>query len=151
VKPWIFALPLALLSTFAMADPLKVEDAVVPLSPPTAMAHAAYMKLLNASLSEVEVIGASAEGYAMAHLHVSEEKNGVATMSSVESIIIDPDQHVIFEPGGLHIMLMRPTVELEEGGTVEISLSFADGSTQAIKASVVSREALASFLHGHGS
>lgn len=147
----MFVLTLALLPTFGVAGPLKVEDAVVPLAPPTSKAHAAYMKLHNASNADVELIGALAEGYAMTHLHLSEEQNGVATMTSVDAITIAPEQNVMFEPGGLHIMLMRPAATLEEGASVPITLLYADGTQQEIEATVVSRDALRSMSHDHES
>lgn len=147
----ILALPLAVLPALCMADPLEVQNAVVPLTPPTAMAHAAYMKLQNVSGSEVELIGASADGYAMTHLHLSEDKNGVATMTAVDAIAFAPEQKVLFAPGGLHIMLMRPENTLEEGATIDISLLFSDGTEQAVVAKVVPRDAVEDMLHDHGS
>ena len=118
MRQFAVALTFVLFPTLGTAEPLKVENAILPLTPPTSMAHAAYMKLQNVSNADVELIGASAEGYAMTHLHLSEETNGVATMTSVDSIKISPEQHVKFEPGGLHIMLMRPEEALEEGASI---------------------------------
>lgn len=151
MRRFMVALSFVLLPSLGMAEPLKVENAVVPLTPPTSMAHAAYMTLHNVSKADVELIGASAEGYAMTHLHLSEEKDGIATMTAVDAVKIEPEQHVMFQPGGLHIMLMRPEAALEDGATIPITLLYADGTEQKIEAAVIPRDALQSMSHNHGS
>ncbi|GAA6181862.1 copper chaperone PCu(A)C [Shimia sp. NS0008-38b] len=142
---------LAFLPVAAFADPLKVENAYVPLAPPSSMAHAAYMELRNQSDASKELVGVSAEGYGMAHLHISEEKNGVATMSAVHMLQISADSAVTFAPGGLHIMLMHPQIPQAEGDHVHITLTFADGGTQIVVAKVMKASAHAHMLHNHGS
>jgi copper(I)-binding protein len=137
------ALALLLLPTAALAGEVKVENPMVPLAPPGAMAHAAYMTLTNTGETPMELVGAKAEGYGMTHIHLSEVKNDIATMSAVEQVAIAPGQTVAFEHGGLHLMLMRPDGTKSEGDQVPITLEFSDGSTQAIKA-VVMRQ-----VHGH--
>ena len=134
------ALALVIFPTVGLADGLMVKNAMVPVAPPSAKAHAAYMELHNHGDALKALIGVTAEGYAMAHLHVSEEKDGVATMSAVSQIDIAPEQSVALMPGGLHIMLMRPSAPVAEGDTVAITLEFADGSTQAVTARVMKRD-----------
>ena len=146
-------LALALLPAFAFADPLKVEHPMVPLAPPSAQVHAAYMVLHNESADDMQLIGVSAEGYAMAHLHKSEEKNGVATMSAVHMIEITAGSHVTLEQGGLHIMLMRPDAPAKAGDQVAIELAFADGTTQTVMAEVhkMDSKMMGHAHHHHGS
>ncbi|MEO1306877.1 MAG: copper chaperone PCu(A)C [Pseudomonadota bacterium] len=138
-----------LLPATAFADGIRVEDPFVPLAPPTARVHAAYITLTNDGAAERQLVSISADGYAMAHLHLSEEKDGVATMSSVDLIALAPGQTVNFEPGGLHIMLMGPANPLAEGETVSLTLEFANGETEAVDAMVMP---LGHGAHeGHGS
>lgn len=68
------------------------------------------MTLTNTGQATRSLIGVSATGYHMAHLHRSEEKDGVAMMSAVHQLDIAPGQTVTFEHGGLHVMLMHPMV-----------------------------------------
>ena len=120
----------------------------------SAMAHAAYMQLQNHTHATKSLIAVSAEGYAMAHLHLSEDKNGVATMTAVDQIDIAPHQTVNLAPGGLHIMLMRPDAPAALGDTVSITLQFADGTTQAVDAVVQKRAHVGHgdhSTHQHGS
>ncbi len=142
------ALALMVLPSVGLAEGLKIENATVPLAPPTAKVHAVYMDLHNHGHETKALIGASAEGYAMAHLHLSEEKDGIATMTAIDQIDIAPHQSVQLAPGGLHIMLMRPAAPVNEGDKVAITLEFSDGSTQAVTA-LVMKHVHSSDGHGH--
>lgn len=143
-----FALALMLLPSQVLAGDLFVDEPVVPLAPPGAMAHAAYFTLTNNGTVPRQLIGVSADGYMMAHVHKTEVKNDVASMLSVDLLEIAPGQSVDFERGGLHIMLMRPNAPLKEGNSVELVLEFANGETMAIAAKVVPT---VSRAHLHGS
>ncbi|KUP91298.1 copper chaperone PCu(A)C [Tritonibacter horizontis] len=128
---------LALLwATSAFAQQLRVEAAYVPLAPPGVMTHAAYMTLANAGTAPLRLVGVTAAGYAMAHLHASAEQDGVATMAMLHQLEIAPGQTIALAPGGLHIMLMHPDRTLQAGDTVELVLSFADGTSQSVTATV---------------
>ncbi len=142
---------LLLLPHIVSAESLMVENAIVPQAPPIAMAHAAYMDLHNQSDQTKALIGVSAPGYAMAHLHLSKEEDGVATMTAVEQIDISPGQSLTLKPGSLHIMLMRPTATPKLGEAVPIILKFADGSTQRIDATVKKRNHVGHAHQKHGS
>lgn len=125
------------LPTMSFADGLTVENPLVPLAPASAMAYAAYMSLINPTDEIRQIIGVSSEGYMMAHFHLSEIKNDIATMSAVDMVELAAGQTVTLQHGGLHIMLMRPMAPKAEGDMVAITLEFADGSTQAIDAMVM--------------
>ena len=122
--------------TLAFAGDVTVTDAYIPLTPPGMMAQAAYMTLTNSGDVSRNLIGVSAEGYAMVHIHRSEHSAGVATMSSVDVIEIAPGQSVELAPGGLHIMLMHPKNPQAEGAMVPLSLRFADGEVLDVSAEV---------------
>lgn len=146
------ALAFLALPTGAFSGDLLVKDAFVPVAAPGAMAHAGYMMIMNHSDTAAQLIGVSAEGYAMAHFHKSEVVNDVAMMSMVDVVDIAPGQTVMLERGGLHIMLMKPDGTPSEGDTVTITLEFADGSTQPVDAMV---KPMMKGMHGghsgHGS
>ena len=126
-------------ATALAAQDIKATDAYVPQSPPGSMAQAAYMNLENTSDKVRSVIGVKASGYGMAHLHTSEIKDGVATMSMVHQLDIAPGQSVSLKPGSFHIMLMRPETMAKVGDTVNLKLLFADGDALEVTAEVKSR------------
>ena len=125
--------------TLGFAEGLTISDPIVPLAPKVVMAHAAYMQVTNNGDTTRSLIGVTAPDYAMAHIHLSSEKDGVATMTAMDQLDIKPGQSITLEPGGLHVMLMRPSVPLTLGGTVAFDLQFANGETVSVSADVVER------------
>lgn len=140
-------LALMLLPTALSAGELTVENPMVPLAPPGVVAHAAYFTLTNTGEASRQLIGVSAEGYMMAHIHKTEVTDDIASMSSVDLLEIAPGQSVAFEHGGLHIMLMRPKAPLEDGGIVDLTLEFANGEAIPVSAKVMPMK---DHAHSHG-
>ncbi|MCV3273296.1 copper chaperone PCu(A)C [Roseobacter sinensis] len=140
------ALALLLVPATGLVADITVDKPIIPLAPPGAMVHAAYMTISNTDDVVKQLVGVSAEGYAMAHMHKTEVKGDVATMLAVDVLEIAPGQSVVFESGGLHLMLMHPEAPARVGDTVALTLEFSDGSTDAVSAKVVK------MIHGgHGS
>lgn len=140
------AFAMLLLPTVAFAGDISVESPMVPLAPPSAMAHAAYMTLTNSGDATKSLIGVSADGYAMAHIHKTEVVNDVVSMASVDMIELAPGKAVTLESGGLHIMLMKPAAAIAEGDAINLTLEFDDGTTQTVSAMVMNMK----HSHGHG-
>nr|WP_256368242.1 copper chaperone PCu(A)C [Mangrovicoccus sp. HB161399] len=120
----------------AHAGDIAVTEARVALAPPGARTLAAYMVVANAGAAPRALAGVRAEGFAMAHLHHSMEKDGVAMMAAMDQIEIAPGGSVAFAPGGLHVMLMGPRKALAVGNEVVLTLIFADGAEIAVTAPV---------------
>lgn len=116
-----------LCATSLAAQDIKINNAYIPLAPPGVMTHAAYLKLENTGDQPRSLIGVSAEGYGMAHLHQSKEHDGVATMSMVHQMDIAAGQTVTLKPGSFHIMLMHPQGKSVAGDMVPLTLLFANG------------------------
>lgn len=126
--------------TLGVAGDIKITDAFVPLAPKGVMVHAAYMDITNTGDTARSMIGVTAPDYAMAHIHQSMEKDGVATMTAMHQLDIKPGQTVTLEPGGLHVMLMKPKTPLELGQTILLKVAFANGETINVPANVVRRD-----------
>lgn len=124
----------------AAAGDLMLVSAWVPVAPPGAMSHAAYVTLHNHGDTPRILIGASAEGYAMTHLHESKETDGVATMSMIHQIEIPAGGMLKMAPGGLHVMLMKPEAVTADGSIVDLIFTFANGDTMKIEAEVKPRD-----------
>lgn len=137
MKPALIALmALVALPNLAAAQELQVTQAIVPLSPPGVMAHAAFMQITNTGTKPRSLIGVRSADYAMAHIHQSQEQNGIATMSALDAVQIAPGQTVSFAHGGLHVMLMHPKTRQHEGDTVQFTLDFANGEQVPVLATV---------------
>ena len=126
--------------TLGFAGDITITDPFVPMAPKGVMAHAAYMQVTNTGDTTRRLIGVAAPDYAMAHIHLSSEKDGVATMTAMGQLDIKPGQTVTLEPGGLHVMLMKPSIPLALGEAVSFDLQFANGDTVAVSAEVVTRD-----------
>lgn len=133
----IAALVFAIFPTLLWGGDITVTHAYVPIGPKSVMVNAAYMDLSNTGTDTRSLIGIKAPRYAMAHLYHSVEQDGVATMSAMHQIDILPGQTVSLKPGGMHVMLMKPNTPVQLGGTVELTLEFADGDVLSVSASVV--------------
>ena len=113
---------------------ITIEDAWVRQPPPGAGMTAGYARITNRTDSGIVITGARAQGYGLAEIHRTVIDNGVARMRHVEKLAVKPGEAVVLEPGGLHLMLMRP--ETAPGDSVAIELVLDDGSRIAFDATV---------------
>jgi copper(I)-binding protein len=65
----------------------------------------------------------------MVMLHQSREMNGVEHMLAVKSVTVAAHGTVKFQPGGYHLMCMKPKETMVVGHDVPVTLKFADGKT----------------------
>ena len=86
-----------------------------------------YFKLHNAGGSPISLVGASSAACGMIMLHKSETMSGMAEMDEVQSIDVPSGATLTFSPGGYHLMCMNPTSAIKPGGSVQVTLEFADG------------------------
>jgi len=120
------------LITTAMGCDLEVTDPWIREAPPTATALAGYMVLGNSGSDDCVLTGARADGFGGAMLHRTEEKDGMAHMMHQDEVTIPAGERVVFEPNGLHIMLMKPGQPLKQGDHVPVTLILQDGAEHEI-------------------
>ncbi len=88
---------------------------------------AGYFTLHNGADKAVSLTGASSSACGMTMLHQTKEENGVAKMMPVKSVAVPAGGKLTFQPGGYHIMCMKPKMKI--GDSVPVTLKFADGKT----------------------
>lgn len=103
-----------------------------------AMATAGYLSLRSTG-SDDALVAASAPGFGIVELHTVEGDGGVMRMRRVKAIPLPAGRTVDLEPGGYHLMMMRPEAALSEGDTVPVTLTFESGSTLTIDVPVERR------------
>ena len=64
-----------------------------------------YLTITNSGNRTRTITGIHAVGFQMAHFHLTEVIDELTSMKSLHSLDVKPGQTLIFEPGGLHIML----------------------------------------------
>ncbi len=126
MKKFIAAAALLLSAQWSYAD-IIVDNAYVPQVPPGSMAYAAYLSITNSGAEARTVVGISSPVFGMTHLHHTMMKDGVSSMKSMDKLVIEPGNTVTLQPGGMHIMLMKPAEDVMAAGMVPIKLEFKDG------------------------
>lgn len=116
----------------AIAATIEVEDPWIRAAPPGARMLAGYVVLHNRGAEAVALVGASSTRFGLAEIHETVDVDGVARMREVPRIEIAPASSARLEPGGRHIMLMRPESVPAEGESVDIVLRLEDGSTLTV-------------------
>ena len=128
---WLKAVSLAaLVATFAspaLAAKVEVTDAWFRALPANLPAGG-YFRLRNSGTETAVLIGAKSSACGMLMLHQSMDMGGMEMMEMVGSVSVPAQGAIEFKPGGYHLMCMQPKPEMKPGGTVAVSLEFADGT-----------------------
>lgn len=110
----------------AFAEGMMVNDPYVRSSTPSSVTGAAFFTLMNDTGSDDRLIGASSDIAEKVELHTHiEDENGVMKMTHLEDgIAVAAGEMHAFERGGDHIMFMGLSAPLEQGATVDVTLTF---------------------------
>ena len=122
----------ALLTPLAWASDVTVQDGWVRAAPPGARVMAGYFRLTNPGDEARTLVGASSPRFDAVEIHTTRMVDGKALMRREDKVTVDPGATVDFEPGGRHLMLMQPESTPAPGDTVEVELSFEDGSSLTV-------------------
>lgn len=129
------------------AGQLVIENAWIRAAPPAAPMRAGYAVLRNAGDAPLTVTGASSSFFADVSMHATLVEDGVARMRELPEIRLAPGESVALEPGGKHLMLMRPEKEIATGFVVDLRFEMQDGTSTT--AEFVVREAGGGDAHAH--
>lgn len=118
-------------ATASSADSIKIQDPWIREAPPGSTALAGYVRISNRGNKKIYLENASSDAFGMAMIHKSMmNKDRQMTMMHMDKVEIPAGETVSLEPGGLHIMLMRPDKQYKAGDRVDISLQFSDGMSK---------------------
>ena len=131
---WLAGLWLLAAAVPAAAD-VEVRDPWIAETPPGAMSAAAFMVLANDGTEPRLVVRAASPACERIEFHRAERDGDIALMREQKSLGVPADGHLTLEPGGTHLMLIRPT-ELRAGDRVAIDLELANGENLAVEAVV---------------
>ena len=114
---------------------LTIRDTWIPEAPSTVSALAAYMTIENSSGETRTLIGATGALFERVEIHqtIYERGSGLARMIRQDQVDIKPGESLLFEPGGYHLMLLKPKKALKEGEGVALKLVFADGLSPTVE------------------
>jgi len=123
---------LLLATNLAVAADLSVTDARARAVPPTAEISAAFMTLTNNANEDVALVSAQSSVAESVELHTNSMTDGKMKMRRIDQIELPAQQSTKLEPGGLHIMLIGLKKPLKMGETVDLELSFSDGTNETM-------------------
>lgn len=105
----------------APAEGIEVHEAWA--RPTAAGENGAVYFILHSSEPE-ELVGASSDVAEVVELHESRMSGDVMQMRQIQSIPFGAGEEVVFEPGGLHIMLVNLKQDLKAGDEIRVTLHF---------------------------
>lgn len=108
---------------------LEIQQAWVREGPPNARMLAAYATFSNGTDAQIAITGFSSSSFELVELHQTQIIDGVSRMRQQSSLVLPPGAEIRLEPGGLHLMLMRPTAPVD--GAVTIQFETAQGGSEA--------------------
>ncbi|WP_417672022.1 copper chaperone PCu(A)C [Roseibium sp.] len=117
-------------------DGVLIEAAWSPVAPPGIKTSALYLSLTNLGCANAVLVSVESPDFMHAHLHKSSMSGGMATMEAVVQVEVPAGKTAVFEPGGLHVMLMGAKRSLGLGETFPVTLGFQDGRKISVIASV---------------
>lgn len=134
---------IATLTVLAAADTVTVHEPWSRASAGAARVGAVFVELRNPTDTPVRIISGTSPVCARVELHTHEHlPDGSARMIEIPSIDIPAQGSVVLKPGGMHLMLIDLKERLVEGGTVDVTLSAADGGSVSVQAVIKSIAAM---------
>jgi copper(I)-binding protein len=127
------ALLLALLGCACSQEsaPLVATDVVVSKPKPGMSMTAGYLTLSNNASQPIVITQVASPQFESVELHESVIEDGVARMYPLGDVTILAKSSVVFQPGGKHLMLMRPVGEFDT-----VSLDFYAGEAVVLTVNV---------------
>jgi copper(I)-binding protein len=108
---------------------------------------AIYLVIENHTAQTHELVGAAADIADAVEIHESRMSGDVMQMHQLDVVSIGPGAEVVFEPGGLHIMLIGLKQELKTGDEIRVVLDFKN--YQDLQVTVPVQDTPASDSDGH--
>ena len=123
-------------STEAKVGQISVTNAYARAVPPGQANSAAFMQIHNKDTKAHALVKAESSVSEVVELHTHLNEGGVMKMRRVEKIDLPAGKSVALKPGSFHIMLINLKKPLKINETVDLALTFEDGSTLKMTAPI---------------
>ena len=137
---FIFSLVLILLGVGCSdrdISSVTVKNAWVRQNIPPQSMTAAYLAIHNEGMATA-LISASTPVAEVAEIHVMTTDGNIMRMKKIDRLPIPEDGSATLQPGGNHLMLIGLRRDLAPGDSIALTLTFANGYAQEVRAPVVS-------------
>ena len=115
-------------------DHVRVDSAWVRQPPPGMTMTAGYFEIANTGPGTLEVHSIGSADFGTTMLHETMQVDGAARMRHLPGITLAPGARFSAAPGGAHLMLGEPRIDLATAAQVGFSLHCADGSAHEVSA-----------------
>ncbi len=113
---------------------LAVDDAWIRSGPPNSKTFAGYLKFTNTSSTEIFIKELKSNAFEKIEIHSSFAEGGISSMKELNALEIPAHSAFNLEPGGYHLMLMKPKKEVKETDLVELMIYFeAEGIIKILR------------------
>lgn len=112
----------------AAQDDVAIEHAEIILAPPGGKMMAGYLAIWNGTAQQADLTKLESAAFGSVSLHNTVVEDGVARMRPLDGVPIPGHAELLMRNGGIHLMLGNPTTELQAGDTVDLDLTFHDGT-----------------------
>jgi len=117
----------------AHAAAITISDAWVNQPPPGAAVAGAYLRLHNPGPGADRLLTVDTDAAQRVEIHDMNMVSGMMQMRAVEGgLPLPAGETTELAPGGLHLMLMAPNMELAAGDEVTMALSFEHAPAQTV-------------------
>ena len=120
-----FAAPAVFATEPSASSQIQISNARVREPIPGRMMRAAFLTLKNTAKHTRKLVSVSAEWAGLSEIHTHLHEDGVMKMRQINSLEIPGRESVVLEPGGLHLMLFKLQLPLED--TLPMELCFSNG------------------------
>lgn len=104
-----------------------LKDGWVRLGPMAMPMMAGFGRIENPCPQPVAVVSARSPAFGDVSIHESRVVDGVNRMRELAELPVAAKSSATLAPGGLHLMLMRPSAPLKEGDKVVVTFKLKDG------------------------
>lgn len=136
-------------STVQAEEILDIDDAWVAEAPPVAPVMGGYMKIENETDKLISITSASCPDFEKVEIHEMSMSGGMMKMRQIEKLDVPANGKVELQPGGYHLMLIKPKQPFKKGDTLTVTLHTAEGQSQAVKMEVKERSSGDAHQHHH--
>ena len=116
----------------AMAG-MHLIDARVHAPTPGQPMSAGYFTLMNHGSEAVTVVGITSDAVTV-QMHTTSVENNGTTMRPLDAVTIAPDDQIIFQPGGNHLMIRDLPADLK---SLPLTMRFSNGASLETKFNVL--------------
>ncbi|WEK52336.1 MAG: copper chaperone PCu(A)C [Candidatus Kaistia colombiensis] len=119
------------------AGPLLISEAWARATPPGARVGGGYLTVKNTGSEPDTLVAVASPVAEKTELHLMKTEDGVMTMRpAAEGVEIPAGGTLTLEPGGYHVMFIRPKAPFVQGESVPLTLTFAKAGSVDITLTV---------------